>query len=210
VSRLAAAARRHGPMALPVAAARRLAASARDRRERAREHEFDRARGIDTAGVIRDGETPYQPVHPLAFAEFLSYVPLRSTFVDIGSGRGRALILAIEHGFYQAVGVELEAEHHRIATENVRGHRDIRLVHSDARSFAFPQGPQVVFIYNPFPRSVMEDFVPRLDDLDAWIIYEAPLDRDLFDTRFELVAERATRAGSSLRRPRFAIYRAGS
>jgi len=135
---------------------------------------------------------------------------LGKAFVDIGSGRGRALILAIEHGFHEAIGVELDAEHHRIATANVRHYRGIQLVHGDARDFAFPPGPLVVFIYNPFPRHVMEEFVPRLAPVDGWLIYEAPLDRDLVDGRapFELVAERTERVGASPRSPRFAIYRA--
>ena len=210
MNRLVTAARRHGPGGLPLAASRRLAAVARDRRERTLEQVFDRRRGIDTAGILRAGETPYQPVHPAAFREFMSYVPERETFVDIGSGRGRALILAIEHGFRQAVGVESDAEHHRIATDNVRcyGSGSIRLVHGDAREFVFPAGPLVIFIYNPFPRVVMETFVQRVPP-DAWLIYEAPLDRELFDARFELVAERTERAGASPRRPRFAIYRTG-
>ncbi|MDA0163874.1 class I SAM-dependent methyltransferase [Solirubrobacter ginsenosidimutans] len=206
IRRVAAAARRHGPGGLPVAAVRRVAAVVGDRRERALEWSFDRRRGIDTAGVLRDGATPYQPVHPAAFRELVSHVPARDTFVDIGSGRARALILAVEHGFRGAVGVEIDAEHHRTAEANVRRYPTIRLVHGDALRFRFPEGPLTILVYNPFPRSVMEAFVDRIP-ADAWVIYEAPLDRDLFDARFELVAERTERAGASPRRPRFAIYR---
>ena len=45
-----------------------------------------------------------------------------------------------------------------------------------------------------------------------WVVYEAPLERDLFDAapEFELIAERTDRVGASPRRPRFAIYRATS
>src|SRR5262245_28442779 len=126
---------------------RRLAAAAYHRRERALEWAFDRRRGIDTAGAWR----PYQPVHPAAFAEFMTHVPERDTFVDIGSGRGRALILAIEHGFERAVGVEIDAEHHRIARANVRRFPEITVEHGDALTFAFPPGRLVIFVYNPFP-----------------------------------------------------------
>src|SRR6266545_6853727 len=104
--RLAAALRRHGASRLPVAAARRLAATARRRRELAAETAFDRRRGIVTAGVIRMSPSAasagYQPVHPGAFREFLGHLPAdrqEMTFVDYGSGRGRALFLAAEHGF---------------------------------------------------------------------------------------------------------------
>jgi SAM-dependent methyltransferase len=204
MGRFTAALRRHGPQGVFAAACRRAAALAHDARERALERAFDRRRGIDTAGVLRDGDTPYQPVHPAAFAEFMAHVPVRGTFVDIGSGRGRGVILAVEHGFERAVGVEVDPVHHAIALANVRRYPAIELTCGDALDFEFPDGELVVFIYNPFPRTVMERFVTRIPER-AWIVYEAPLDRDLFDARFELIAERTERI--SPRRPRFAIYR---
>jgi SAM-dependent methyltransferase len=140
------------------------------------------------------------------------------TFVDYGSGRGRALFLAIEHGFRAAIGAEIEPAHHRVAVANLAryGGADIRLVHGDARALPLPAGPIAIFIYNPFPRPVMRDVVANLvrslrsDPRPAWVIYEAPIDRDLLDHEplFELMAERTERAGASPRRPRFAIYRA--
>jgi SAM-dependent methyltransferase len=201
----------------------RIVGAVRWRREYAAEWAFDRRRRIRTAGVFRDHATPYQPVHPAAFAELLSHVDCdraATTFVDVGSGRGRALFLAVEHRFGAAVGVEIEATHHAVATENLQryGPAPIRLVHGDARELELPPGPLVLFVYNPFPRAAMVDFVARTarslraGPRPAWVIYEAPLDRDLFDAEpvFELVAERTERTGASPRCPRFAIYRANS
>jgi SAM-dependent methyltransferase len=224
IDRLARAARRHGAAGLPAAAARRLAASWRTRAEARAERAFDRRRRISTAGVFRDGVTPYQPVHPAAFAELVGLVPCdrsATTFVDIGSGRGRALFLAVEHGFRAAVGVELDPDHHRIAAENLRRYRGrrgaaIRLVHGDARALELPAGPLLLFIYNPFGPDVMGEFLAgvvrqlRAAPRPAWLVYEAPLHRELFDAepRFSLLAERTDRSAASPRRPRFAIYAA--
>jgi SAM-dependent methyltransferase len=223
-ARLEAALRRHGRAGIPRAVVLRVVANTRKRLEIAAERRFDRRRRIDTAGVARlttrGKTTRYEPVHPKAFRDFLRYLPAdRSaiTFLDCGSGRGRALFLAIEHGFAAAVGVEIEQAHHRVAAANrarYAGRRaDIRLIHGDVRDVPIPGGPVVVFIYNPFPRAVMVDVVAniraslRADPRPAWVIYEAPMDRDLFDSdaTFVLLGERAER--KSPRHPRFAIYR---
>ena len=44
-------------------------------------------------------------------------------FVDMGSGKGRALLVASELPFAKIVGVELSQELHQIAEENVRRYR---------------------------------------------------------------------------------------
>ena len=42
------------------------------------------------------------------------------TFLDIGSGKGRALLLAAEYPFRRIVGVELMPELNSMAEENIR------------------------------------------------------------------------------------------
>ncbi len=199
-------------------------------RDTAAERAFDRRRRIDTAGVVHlstwGTTTNYQPVHPKAFQDFLAYLPDdrgRMTFVDYGSGRGRALFLAVEHGFGMAIGIEIEPAHHRVATANLASYRGraavadrIHLIEGDARDLPPPAGPVVVFLYNPFPRSVVAAVVAgvsaslRADPRPAWLIYEAPMDRDLLDADpcFRLLGERTQRAGASPRHPRFAVYEA--
>ena len=83
-----------------------------------------------------------------------------ATFVDIGAGRGRALFLAAEYGFSWVLGVELDAEHHRLAAANLARYRGargaaIQLVHGDAAAVELPAAPLVVFVYNPFGREPM-------------------------------------------------------
>ncbi|HEY6887600.1 MAG TPA: hypothetical protein VI300_07470, partial [Solirubrobacter sp.] len=175
---------------------RRIVGAVRWRAEIASEWAFDCRRGIDTTGVVRLDGTNYQPVHPAAFREFLAHVEVRrstTTFIDLGSGRGRALFLAVEHGFATAIGIEIEPLHHAIAAANLARYRRrrrrsrIRLLHGDARGVVFPSGALVVFMYNPFPREITKAVVDRLctslrrDPRPAWLIYEAPVDRDVID-----------------------------
>jgi SAM-dependent methyltransferase len=207
---------------------RRLIGAVRHRRLLVGEWLFDTRRRVSTRGVVdlaRGEATPYQPVHPDALREFLDHLPAdRSgmTFVDVGSGRGRAVLLAAEAGFGAAVGVEIEPSHHAQALENLRRYRGprtvrerIRLVHGDARELDVPAGPVVLFLYNPFGADLLRAVLDRVREAlrasprPAWVIYEAPVHRELLDAdpAFALVAERAEREGASARRPRFAIYR---
>jgi hypothetical protein len=82
---------------------------------------------------------------------------------------GRAVLLASELGFKAAVGVELHPALAAIARRNARIWRaagreraPMRIVEGDAVEFAPPEGPVLVFLFNPFGAPVLR----RL--LKAW------------------------------------------
>ena len=54
--------------------------------------------------------SPYMPSDPAEFREMMAALPIdfhKFTFIDVGSGKGRTLLMASEYGFKQIVGVEL-------------------------------------------------------------------------------------------------------
>src|SRR3982074_423196 len=70
--------------------------------------------------------SPYQPTEPALFQEMMASLPIefeQFTFVDLGSGKGRTLLMASEYPFMKIVGVELIAELHRAAQQNIRAYR---------------------------------------------------------------------------------------
>jgi len=95
---------------------------------------FDMRRGIRTRGFVRNeeqlagvsiGGDPhyYEPIGltPLRRAvELLPLEPAATTFVDLGAGRGRAVIVAAEMGFGRVRGVELDDDLVVQAGENIR------------------------------------------------------------------------------------------
>jgi SAM-dependent methyltransferase len=178
---------------------------------------FDAAHHVTTEALIFLGEldpenvgpgiefaTHYEAT-PVADAERLldasPLAPERCTFVDVGSGMGRVVLLASQRPFRQIVGVEISPALHEIARENrarfpaadVRC-RDLRLVRSDAASFTFPRGDLVVYLYNPFRSEVFE---PLLDGLlaipkrDLVLLYHTPLERESIESRavFDCIAD---------------------
>ncbi len=79
------------------------------------------------------------------------------TFVDLGSGKGRILLMASHYPFRRIVGVELIPELNVIAQKNIAAYtgeqqlcRNIEPVCMDARDFPFPPGPLVVYCFNAF------------------------------------------------------------
>lgn len=84
------------------------------------------------------------------------------TFVDLGCGMGRAVLLGAEYPFRTVVGVELHPTLAKIARRNLavwraagRALAPTKILCRDALDFQFPQGPCVVFLFNPFGATVL-------------------------------------------------------
>ena len=115
----------------------------------------------DVVGDAGPHATHYEAVPVPDFRALMALVPKdaipNATFVDVGAGMGRAVILAAEYPFKQAVGIEVSPALYEVAKENLaiaQAHglrcHDIRLVRDDARIANYPPGDLVVFLFNPF------------------------------------------------------------
>jgi SAM-dependent methyltransferase len=127
----------------------------------------------------------YQPIEPELFREIMARMEIdfdQFTFVDIGSGKGRALLLAAERPFRRIIGIELLPELHPIASENAKrlSRHVIELNCGDAAQFSFPSEPLVVFLFNPLPgagvRSVVRNIETSLQQSPrpVYLIYVNP------------------------------------
>jgi predicted RNA methylase len=91
------------------------------------------------------------------------------TFVDLGSGKGRVLLMAADYPFRKIIGVEFMPELDRAAQENIakypserRQCRQIESICMDARDFQFSDGPLVVYLFNPFSESTLARVLENL------------------------------------------------
>ena len=135
--------------------------------------------------------SPYQPTDPALFREMMAALPIQFdqfTFVDLGSGKGRVLLLASEYPFQKIVGVEILPKLHRVAEENLRVYREatghggqIGAILMDACDYVFPETPLVVYLFNPLPETGLRKVMGRLEESLAkvprpvWIVYHNPL-----------------------------------
>lgn len=116
----------------------------------------------------------YDPVEPKylrwAFRELRRVADFRDfTFVDFGSGKGRALAWAAAHGFREVVGVEMAEPLHLAAVANLGKMRMAKCqaaasVCMDAREFTLPARQSVLFFYNPFRGAIMEKVLSNIED----------------------------------------------
>lgn len=153
-------------------------------RQEAADRAFDAYYGTETAGEERlenlgiaagdvaRGNGRYRPVWSDVFHQALAALGLdceRFTFVDYGSGKGKALLLASDYPFEEILGVEYSPELHRIAEQNIERYRgreqrcqQLRSVCIDALRFEPPQKPLVCFFFNPFDDDTMRAVIERL------------------------------------------------
>jgi SAM-dependent methyltransferase len=81
----------------------------------------------------------------------------RFDFIDFGSGKGRALLVASHYPFRRVIGVEFSPELHEIAQENIRRYQSparrcqaVYSVCADAATFALSEHACVLYFNNPF------------------------------------------------------------
>jgi SAM-dependent methyltransferase len=144
---------------------------------RNRSNAFDLEWGVDTCQIVEQGELDidsthqlyagrYEPTPAATFRDMMETLDIRHedyTFVDLGSGKGRTLLLAADYPFRAIVGAELSTELHRIALANIdkcrsrfRACQNVTSICVDATAFPLPAGPLVVYLYDPFGPPVME------------------------------------------------------
>lgn len=139
---------------------------------------------------IFSGE-PYQPIEADQFHEMiraLNIDPAHFTFIDLGSGKGRALLLASEYPFRRIIGVEILPELHAIAQENIRKYTNptqrcfnLESVCADARDYTLPNEPTLLYLFNPFFEPVLKDVLAcignslRAKPRDFLLLYANPL-----------------------------------
>jgi SAM-dependent methyltransferase len=143
-------------------------------------------------------ERLYQPTVPDEFSEIMQYLATVDftdyAFIDLGSGKGRALFLAAMYPFDRVIGVEVQEQLHRIAEDNIARFgipgqqcHDVQSVCQDAREYEFPSTPIVLYLFNPFPNYVMERVITNLErslrenPRQIYVIYNAPWEKEVLD-----------------------------
>jgi SAM-dependent methyltransferase len=178
----------------------RQAAATRDRL-------YDRWIGVDTVadqpglevprGVAYDDAVYYARTSPRVFPKVMrdaGVFPAAFTFVDLGCGKGAALLLALDAGFASVVGVERNDRLVPIARRNVETYRSrkeidrpVEVIHGDAVHFAFPDAPTVLYLYNPFGPETLTAVLRNLEESlrqhprDVVVAYSSPAQRELLD-----------------------------
>jgi SAM-dependent methyltransferase len=155
-------------------------------------HPFDTLHGTDTSGlipgkIIAQGTsarveelTAYYGVAPSILHGLLDLwlhrtnpQPIEKTvFLDVGAGKGRALLLASQYPFLRVEGIELNATLARIAQANIslwandlaaNALAPITLHHADATLHPLPSEPTLAFLFHPFELPILRRFLRHIE-----------------------------------------------
>jgi SAM-dependent methyltransferase len=152
-------------------------------------HPFDERFGVETGGLIGGEELRSGHRHDVFNTAYYAMVPSRFqrvmehwvadkshaanenySFVDLGCGKGRAVLMASAFGFREVVGVELHASLAAVAEANVavwtaagRAVCPLRIVCQDATEFVFPEGACLLYLFHPFGAPVLERLIERIE-----------------------------------------------
>jgi len=137
---------------------------------------FDRIHGTDTSGFIYGAwlstlfGTAYIGSSPSSLRPALAALPIVHkdfTFIDLGCGKGRALFVAAEFPFRRLIGVEMAGELCEIARANVVTNPEwesrISIIKQHAKDFVYPDGPLLLYLYNPFFAPVLRRVLKNLE-----------------------------------------------
>jgi hypothetical protein len=152
------------------------------------DRQFDRRHGLETAGAAplarlsvldddfdrRHDRRRYEAVPLVTFARMMGRLPADLSdyvFIDFGSGKGRALLLAREYGFKRIIGIEFATELHEIAAANIAAYRrrsarplPIELINQNAMCYSIPDEKCVFYFFNPFDDQVLAKVVSNIEE----------------------------------------------
>ncbi|MEI9979190.1 MAG: class I SAM-dependent methyltransferase [Edaphobacter sp.] len=159
------------------------------------QHPFDQIHGVDTSGLIASKHlktghendthvTAYYGVAPSILRTLIGLWqattpphPLEKyTFLDIGAGKGRAMLVASELPFREVIGIELNPTLAEKAQRNldhwIASHATdktspplapTRLYQQDALTFDLRRTPTLAFLFHPFEAPVLKLLLRRIE-----------------------------------------------
>jgi len=182
-----------------------------------RPDDFDQKYGVQTSENVEPWEAQigddaalanairYSPTLEVVMRHILSSVLQGEdargfSFVDLGCGKGRTLVIASQFPFREVIGVEISRLHATHAEENVQRYlahpraaeapcRRLRVICDNAANLELPDSDILIYMYRPFVGEVFEAVAERLAQLRArskrriWIAFSCPHEDYMFARR---------------------------
>lgn len=147
---------------------------------------FDARHGVDTSGDVPAGyvetDSPnaalghqFRSTSTRSFNAVMKMLPVdirQFTFVDVGSGKGRTLLLAATFPLRHVLGIEYAPNLVEIAKANVRNYqgppelrcKSIESICADATAVTYPRTPLIIYFFNPFEIEIFARVLSRIVD----------------------------------------------
>ncbi len=172
-----------------------------------RTHPFDRQYGTDTSGCLPVRMITSDPKLASVINFYAGSQPgiirqaivaLGETeeynFVDLGCGKGRAMIVASEYPFRSIAGMDLSPRLAKVAWHNIAlierrypQRPPLVVTEGNAVNFPLPEGKLVIYLYYSFGEELVRQFVRKLESAltegaeHIFFVYYNPVHGDLMD-----------------------------
>lgn len=154
----------------------------------------DELKKMERNGIDITHATIYMPVSYIFLEEIFQQLPVsvKDHFLDIGSGKGRAMCMAAHYGFKKVTGIDFSKELCDAAKDNLAITQQripalsYEITNNDAFYFKIPADVDCIFFFNPFDEIIMSGVADNiLNSLQhhprkMYIIYVNPLHKQLF------------------------------
>jgi len=150
----------------------------------------ERVHRLDLPPEVQRHAHDYEPSPYGVLPDALLSIPLEpafTTFVDVGAGKGRVLAEALHFGFRRVIGLEASPRLSRLAQENLRRlpyPHEWEVLCVDATAWSLPDGPLVLYLFNPFDHAAHDRFALRVEErvqrsaAPLWVVHHQPEHRD--------------------------------
>lgn len=132
----------------------------------------------------------YEGTNAYIFQKMISHVelePSQVTFVDFGSGKGKAMFMAAERGFRKVIGVEFSIELVEICRKNLevfkaksKSKTEFEILHMDASEYEIPADANLLFFSNPFNEALTNKVIGNIlrsydrNPRETWVVHLYP------------------------------------
>lgn len=126
--------------------------------------------------------------------------PQDITFVDIGCGKGRVLLIASEFGFKEVIGIEFSSLLCSIAEKNITTYSEqtnsktsFLVLNLDILNYQYNDNEDVFFLYNPFDEIILEKVIQKITaslkrrNRRIWMIYANAIHKDIIENNLNII-----------------------
>lgn len=168
----------------------------------------------DVTDKDKEDSGSYQATHVYSFKKMFNHLEgvhsSSGSFLDLGSGKGRAMMLGALHGFRKIYGVEYSLDLCQVAEINISKFRknlnaetEFLVINDNVLNYEIPSDVSVIYMANPFGNIIMSSILDRVEQSlineprEIVIVYLNPLCRNLMLQRnYEILLEGRDPKGS--------------
>ena len=145
---------------------------------------------LNIGGADISMSSPYEAVSYYMLEKLLkAFRTLSSgdTIVDLGCGKGRAMVVAAHFGFKKLIGIDFAKELCIEATRNMERTKDTindidwRVICGNVLNYPIQRDDSAFFMFNPFDEGTINQFLDKLDASSSqnprkiWFLYASPV-----------------------------------